>query len=103
MIHRCRIGIRRAGQYNDIVCTTDTDSDISRIVCESKQRAVSYSRPRIAPAIAEDCYDFAVLPYFFFRPQIFRRPWADFRETLPHDAVCSEIFYVLYGCSYVPP
>jgi len=39
----------------------------------------------------------------FSPPQIFRRPWADFRETLPHDAVCSEIFYLLYGYSYVPP
>ena len=40
---------------------------------------------------------------FFFRPPNFRHPWADFRETLPHDAVCAEIVYLLYGCSYVPP
>ena len=33
--------------------------------------------------------------YFFFRPPNFRSPWADFRETLPHDAVCAEIVYVL--------
>jgi len=32
---------------------------------------------------------------FFFRPPNFRRPWAYFRETLPHDAVCAEIVYVL--------
>ena len=32
---------------------------------------------------------------FFFRPPNFRRPWADFRETLPHDAVCAEIVYLL--------
>ena len=32
---------------------------------------------------------------FFFRPPIFRRPWADFRKTLPHDAVCAEIVYLL--------
>jgi len=30
---------------------------------------------------------------YFFRPPIFRRPWANFRETLPHDAVCPEIVY----------
>jgi len=32
-----------------------------------------------------------------FRPPIFRRPWADFRETLPHNAVglCPEIVYLL--------
>jgi len=40
---------------------------------------------------------------FFFRPPNFGHPWADFRETLPHDAVCAEIIYLLYGCSYVPP
>ena len=33
--------------------------------------------------------------YFFFRPPNFRRPWADFHETLPHDAVCAEIVYLL--------
>ena len=33
--------------------------------------------------------------YFFFRPPNFRRPWADFRENLPHDAVCAEIVYLL--------
>jgi len=72
VIHRCRIGIRRAGQYNDIVCTTDTDSDISRIVCESKQRAVSYSRPRIAPATTENtvmflpCYRISFSEHRFF-------------------------------------
>jgi len=35
--------------------------------------------------------------YLFFRPQIFRRPW-----SAPHDAVCSEIDYVLRKCSYLP-
>ena len=38
----------------------------------------------------------------FFRPLIFRCPSADFRATLPHDAVCPEIVYLLQGCSYVP-
>ena len=33
--------------------------------------------------------------YFFFRPPNFDRPWADFHETLPHDAVCAEIVYLL--------
>jgi len=32
---------------------------------------------------------------FFFRPPNFRHPWADFRETLPHDAACAEILYFL--------
>ena len=31
----------------------------------------------------------------FFRPPNFRRRWADFRETLPHDAVCTEIVDLL--------
>ena len=51
-----------------------------------------------SPAIAEDCYILVVLFiffYFFFRPPNFRHPWADFRETLPHDAVCAEIVYLL--------
>ena len=73
-----------------------------------------------SPAIAEDCYilvmlfftvardrdsDSERLFYFgrviflfffiFFRPPNFRHPWADFRETLPHDAVCAEIVYLL--------
>jgi len=33
--------------------------------------------------------------YIFFRPPNFRRPWADFCENLPHDAVCAEIVYLL--------
>ena len=62
---------------------------------------ISYSRPRIAPAaIAEDLYFSRVIS--FSPAQIVRRTWADFSETLPHDEVCSEIFYVLYGRSYVP-
>ena len=32
--------------------------------------------------------------FSFCRPPIFRRPWADFRETLAHDAVCPEIVYL---------
>ena len=44
-----------------------------------------------------------ILVFVFFPPQIFRHSWADFHETLPHDAVCPEIFYLVYGCSYVPP
>jgi len=60
-----------------------------------------YSRPRIASAIAEDCYILVVL-FCFFPPQIFRHPWADFCETLPHHAMCSEIFYLLYGVHMCP-
>jgi len=33
--------------------------------------------------------------FSFFRPPISRRPWADFREILPHDAVYPEIVYLL--------
>jgi len=32
---------------------------------------------------------------FFVRPPNFRCPGADFRETLPHHAVCAEIVYLL--------
>jgi len=44
--------------------------------------------------------DSGTLLYFpcvssFFRPPIFRRPWSDFHEHLPHNAVCFEIDYVL--------
>ena len=33
--------------------------------------------------------------FIFFCPPNFLRPWADFRETLPHDAVYAEIVYLL--------
>ena len=33
----------------------------------------------------------------FYHYRFFRLPLAKCRETLSHDAVCSEIFYVLYG------
>jgi len=33
--------------------------------------------------------------FIFFRPPNFRRPWANFHETLPHDAVYAEIVYLL--------
>ena len=39
----------------------------------------------------------------FFRPPIFGRPWADFRETLPHNAECSEIVYLLGSFHTLPP
>ena len=42
---------------------------------------------------SEDCSILVVL--FFPSTVIFRHPWADFRETLPHDAVCSEIVDLL--------
>ena len=69
-------------------------SSPGQLICSCMHH--NYSRPRIASAIAEDCYILVVLFYFiFFRPPNFRHPWADFRETLPHDAVCAEIVYLL--------
>jgi len=53
-----------------------------------------YSRLHIAPVIAEDSYVLVVI-FLFFRPLIFQRPWADFHETMPHDAVYPEIVYFL--------
>jgi len=50
-------------------------------------RRPNYSRPRIAPAIAEDCYTLVVFYLFYFPPQIFRHRWADFRKILPRDTV----------------
>jgi len=62
------------------------------------------SRPRIAPAIAEDCYVLVMLFIFlFFSPPIFRRPCAYFCETLPHDPVCPEIVYLLYRGIHMCP
>jgi len=68
---------------------------------------VTIARDRASDS--EDCYVLVVLFLFifylflfififlfcFFGPPIFRRSWADFRETLPHDAVCPEIVYLL--------
>jgi len=39
---------------------------------------------------SEDCWS-----CYFFRPPIFRHPCADFRETVPYDAACSEIVDLL--------
>ena len=44
-----------------------------------------------------------VISFFLSQTQILGRPWADFHETLSHDAVFPEIFYLLHGFSYVPP
>ena len=47
---------------------------------------------------SEDCYVLVVLFIFylvFSVHRFFRRPWADFRETLPYDAVFPEIVYLL--------
>jgi len=43
-----------------------------------------------------------ILVFYLFRPPIFRRPWADFCETLPHDAVCPEIFISYRGVHTCP-
>jgi len=50
----------------------------------------------IAIAIAKtvlfwSCY------FIFFPPQIFRHPWADFRETLPHDGCVLKYFISYVG------
>ena len=81
-----------------ITVARDRDSDSERLLYFGR---VSFLQ---SPAIAEDCYILVVLFfyffyfyffYFFFRPPNFCRPWADFHETLPHDAVCAEIVYLL--------
>ena len=52
--------------------------------------------PAVATPIAGDCYILVVLFLKkIFRPPNFRRPWADFRETLPHDAVWADLVYLL--------
>jgi len=53
----------------------------------------------IAIAIAKTVIFWSCHFYLFFTLQIFRHPWANFCETLLHDAVCPEIFYLLYGYS----
>jgi len=40
--------------------------------------------------------------YLFSHHSFFDVPGPIFAK-LPHDAVCPEIFYLLYGCTYVPP
>jgi len=50
--------------------------------------------PAVATAIAGDCYILVVL-FIFFRPPNFRPSLADFRATLPDDAVCAEVVYLL--------
>jgi len=62
--------------------------------------AYDYSRPRQRETVMFWSCHFLK---FFSVHWFFRRPWwADFRETLPHDPVFSEIVHLLYGCSYVP-
>jgi len=56
-----------------------------------------------AIAVAKTVIFWSYYLFFYFRPPIFRCPWADFRETLPHNAVCPEIVHLLYGCLCVPP
>ena len=49
-----------------------------------------------------DCYVLVALFFLFSRPLIFRHHWADFHETLPHDAVWPEIIYLLWGICACP-
>jgi len=51
----------------------------------------------VKTVISWPCY------FIFFPPQISRRLWADFCETLPHYTMCPKIFYLLFGRSYMPP
>jgi len=67
------------------------------IAIDMRIPAAFYSRPYIAIAISEELYVGHVIFYLFFRPQIFRCPWADFRETLPHGTV----FFLKYFISYM--
>jgi len=80
----------------------------ARIVHKARVILVHYTVPSLLQSPAYRSSDSGRLLYCgcvlsFSPPQIFRHPWADFCETLPHDAVCSEIFYLLCGCSYMPP
>jgi len=64
--------------------------------------SVNYSRPHIAPAVAEDCYILAVFYLFLFPTTYFSTSLGRFLQNFAHDAVCPEIFDLLYGCSCVP-
>jgi len=56
---------------------------------------VTFARDRDSDT--EDCYVLVVLFFKSFFPFTdFSTSWADFRETLPHDAVCPEIFSVFH-------
>jgi len=61
-----------------------------------------YSHPFIASVIANTVM-FCRVIFSFFPSPIFRRPWANFHETLPHVAVFPEIVSFPIGCLYVPP
>jgi len=74
--------------YLSLSLTYTRTQHSAMMVAASSQHV--YRRPRIAIAISAECHILVVLFSSFFRPPIFRRPWADFRETLPHDAVCPE-------------
>jgi len=72
------------------VVARDGVSDSERVLCFGGVITVARDSGRLL-------YFGRVIFYFyiFFRPPNFRHPWADFRETLPHDAVCAEIVYLL--------
>ena len=55
----------------------------------------SGGRDRVSDSERVLCFRGVIFLKVFSCPPIVRRPWADFRETLPHDAVCSEIVYLL--------
>jgi len=62
---------------------------------ENSLSGILFSRPRIARAISETVVFIYSCNYNFFLSTDFSASWADFRETLPHDAVCPEIAYLL--------
>jgi len=73
-----------------ITVARDRDSDSERLLYFGRVITVARDSGRLL-YFGRVIYFF----YFFFRPPNFRHPWADFRETLPHDAVCAEIVYLL--------
>ena len=60
-----------------------------------KYRIITVARGRYSDSGRLLYFGRVIIFYYFFRPPNFRRPWADFRETLPRDAVCPEIVYLL--------
>ena len=85
----------------DISGTPDVVADLASMshTLSSEPRFALFTVARDRETIARDCYILVVLFFLFFfiffRPPNFRHPCANFRETLPHDAVCAEIVYLL--------
>jgi len=67
------------------------------IFLKKKLKTPYYRRPHVAPAIAKDCYSLAVFYLFFISHHRFFDVPGPIFAKLPHDTVCSEIFYLLLG------